>query len=92
MVRAVLERVLVDEAIEAVRQRAGHFGGATRAGAIHEALHPMVGKAMDPFAQRRIGKMERVRDRLEAVPFDDFAYGLGTPEHPSLFGLFQERV
>jgi hypothetical protein len=61
MVRAVRERVVVDEAIEVVRQRAGHCGGATRAGAIHEALHPMVGKAMDPFAQCRIGKMERVR-------------------------------
>jgi len=92
MARAVLERVVVDKAIEVVRQRTGHCGGATRAGTIREALHPRVGKAMDPFAQCRIGKMERVRDRLEAVPFDDFADGLGTPEHPGLFGLFQERV
>src|SRR3989442_11010296 len=92
MARAVLERVVVDKAIEVVRQRTGHGGGATRAGTIREALHPRVGKAMDPFAQCRRGKMERVRDRLEAVPFDDFADGLGTPEHPGLFGLFQERV
>ena len=92
MARTVLERVVVDKAIEVVRQRTGHCGGATRAGTVREALHPRVGKAMDPFAQRRIGKMERVRDRLEAVPFDDFADGLGTPEHPGLFSLFQERV
>jgi hypothetical protein len=88
----MLEWVLVDEAIEVVRQRAGHCGWASRAGAIREALDPMVGKAMHPFAQRRIGKMERVRDRLEAVPFDDFAHRLGTPEHPGLLGLFQEGV
>jgi hypothetical protein len=36
--------------------------------------------------------MERVRDRLEAVPCDDFAYGLGTPEHPRLLRLMQERI
>jgi hypothetical protein len=52
MARAVLERVLVNETIEVMRQRTGHFGWATRAGAIREALNPMVGKAMDPFAQR----------------------------------------
>ena len=92
MVRAVLERVLIDEAIEVVRQCTRHFRRSTGAGPIGEALHSLVGKAMDPFAQCRIGKMERVRDRLEAGPFDDFADGLGTPEHPGLFGLFQERV
>src|SRR2546425_9585477 len=59
MARAVLERVVVDEAIEVVHQRTGHCGGATRAGTVREALHPRVGKAMDPCAQRRIGKMER---------------------------------
>ena len=50
MAGAVLEWVVVDEAIEVVRQRAGHCGWATRAGAIREALDPMVGKAMHPFA------------------------------------------
>jgi len=92
MARAVLEWVLVDEAIEVVRQRAGHFRRATRARAVGEALHPLGGKAMDPFAQRGIGKVQRVRDRLEAVPFDDFAHGLGTAEHTGRFGLLQESI
>ena len=92
MARAVLERVVVDETIEGMCQRTGHVGGATRAGAIRETLDPMVGKAMDPCAQRRIGQMEGVRDRWEAGPFDDFAYGLGTPEHTGLLGLFQESL
>jgi hypothetical protein len=60
MAGAVLEGVLVDEPIEVVCQRAGHFGRATGAGAIGKALDPMVGKAMDPFAQRGIGKMQCV--------------------------------
>jgi len=47
---------------------------------------------MDPLAQRGIGKVQRVRDRLEALPFDDFAHRLGTAEDPSLCGLFQEGV
>jgi hypothetical protein len=34
MAGAVLKWVLVDEAIEMVRQLAGHFGRTTRAGAI----------------------------------------------------------
>jgi hypothetical protein len=88
MAGAVLKWVLVDEAIEMVRQRAGHCGRATRAGAVNEAWRALAGKAMDPFAQRGIGKVQRVRDRLEAVPFHDFAHGLGTPKHAGLFGLF----
>jgi len=51
-----------------------------------------VGKAMDPCAQRGRGKVQRVRDRLEAVPLDDVAHGLGTPKHAGLFGLLQERL
>lgn len=92
MARAVLERVLVDEAIEVVRQGTRHFRRSTGAGASRQALDPVVGKAMDPFAQRGIGKVQRVRDSLEAVPFDDFAHGLGAPKHAGLFGLFQESI
>jgi len=54
----VLEGGLVDEPVEVVGQLAGHFGRATRAGAIHQALHPLVGEAVDPLAQRRRGKVQ----------------------------------
>jgi len=86
MVGTVLERVVVDEAIEVVRQCTRHFRRSTRAGAIRQALDPVVGKAMAPCTQRGIGKVQRVRDGLEAVPFDDVAYGLGTLEHAGLLG------
>jgi len=57
MAGAVLERVLVDEPIEVVRQATGHFGRATGAGAIRQALDALAGEAMDPFAQRGRGKV-----------------------------------
>jgi len=92
MAGAVLERVLVDEPIEVVRQRTGHFGRATGAGAIHQALDSLVGEAMDPFAQRGIGKVERVGHGLEAVPFDDCAHRLGTAEDTGLLSLLEEGL
>jgi hypothetical protein len=92
MAGAVLEGVLVDEPIEVVRQRAGHFGWASGAGAIQQALDALVGKAMDPLAQRGIGKVQRVGHRLEAVPLDDLAHSLGTAEEASLLGLLEEGI
>jgi hypothetical protein len=92
MAGAVLEGVLVDEPIEVVRQRAGHFAGAAGAGAIPQALDALVGKAMDPLAQCRIGQVQRVGHRLEALPLDDFAHRLGTAEEAGLFGLLEEGI
>jgi len=88
----MLKRILIDEAIEVFFQFTGHCERSTGAGAVDEPLDPLVGKAMDPFTQRRIGKVQCVRDRLEALPFHDVAHGLGTPEHAGLLGLFQERI
>jgi hypothetical protein len=87
MVRAVLEWVLVEEAIKVVCQGTCHFRWATRARTVGEALHPLVSKAMDPFAERGIGKVQRVGDGLEALPADDITDGLGTPEDPGFLRL-----
>ena len=46
-----------------------------------------MGKAMNPLAQRGVGKLECVGDRLEALPFDDIAHGLGTTEDTGRFSL-----
>jgi hypothetical protein len=92
MAGAVLEGVLVDKPIEVVCQRTGDFGRATGAGAIHQALASLVGEAMDPLAQRGIGKVQRVGHRLEAVPLDDCAHGLGTAEDAGLLGLLEEGI
>ena len=88
----MLEGVCIDEAIEVLCQRAGDFGRATGARAIHETLRALVGKAVDPLAQRRIGKVQCVGDRLEALAFDDLAHGLCPTEDPGFFRLFEQGL
>jgi hypothetical protein len=90
MARAMLEGILVDEPIEVVCQLAGHFGWATGAGTVPQTLDPLVGEAMDPLAQRGIGKVQRVGHCLEAVSLDDFTHSLGPAEDPGLLRLLQE--
>jgi hypothetical protein len=92
MAGTMLERVWVDETINVVCQRTWHFGWATGAGAIHQALDPLVGEALDPLAQRRIGKVQRVGYRLETAPLDDLAHGLGTAEDARFLRLLEEGI
>jgi hypothetical protein len=60
VVGAVLERIWVDKAIEMVRQGLRHFRRSAGAGTISQTLDPMMGKALDPFPQGGIGKVQRV--------------------------------
>ena len=92
MKRAVVQRVVIDEAIEVLVQRARDLGRSARAGAVHEAWRPLVGTTMDPRAQRGIGKVPCIRDPLETLAFDDFTHGLGTAKDPRLFRLFHEGI
>jgi hypothetical protein len=88
----MLQGVLIDEAIEVLFQLARNFGRSTGARAIHQTLCALVGKAVDPFPEGRIGKVQRVGDRLEALPLDDVTHGLGAAEDTRLFRLFQEGI
>ena len=88
----MLQRVLIDEAIEVLCQCAGHFGRATGAGTIAQPLGALVGKAIDPLAEGRVGKRERIGDGLQAGPLDDFTDRLSATEDPGLFRLFQYRI
>jgi hypothetical protein len=88
----MLQGVLVDEAIEVLFQRAGDFGRSPGARAIHQPTRALGGKAIDPFAQRRIGKVQRIGDCLEALSCHNVADRLGTPEHTGLLGLPQEGL
>ncbi len=88
----MLEGVLIHEAIEVLFEGTGPFRGATRARAIHQPVHPLVGKAIDPLAESRIRKGECVRDGLETLPFHNVAHGLGTAEDAGFFGLLYESV
>jgi hypothetical protein len=89
---AVLQGVLIDEAIEVLFQLTGDFRRSTGAWAVDEALRALVGKAIDPLTQSGIGKRQGVGDGLEALAFDDFTHGLGTAEDAGFFGLLYEGV
>ena len=88
----MLQRVLIDEAIEVLCQCAGHCGRATGAGTIAQPLGALVGKAIDPLAEGGIGQRERIGDGLQALPFDDFTDCLSATEDSGLFRLFQYRI
>ena len=82
------ETGLRDETIEILVSLTGEFGRAARGRAIHESLRALAGRAMAPRAPGGIGKRERVRDGLEALPHDDGAPNSGTAEDTSVLSLF----
>jgi len=88
----MLPRVLIDEPIEVLGEFTGHFRWSTRPGAVDQAGRALGGKAIDPLAQRGIGKLQRVGNGLEALPLDNGAHGLSTAEDTCFFGLFHEGV
>ena len=61
---AVLQGVLIDEAIEVLFQLAGDFRRATRARAIDETRRALTGKAIDPLAEGGIGKLRSVSETV----------------------------
>ena len=85
----MFQGVLVDETIEVLFQRTGDFRWSPGAGAIHQPLRALGGKAIDPFTQRRIGKVQRIGDGLEAVPCHDGAHRLGATEDPGFLSLLK---
>src|SRR2546428_12389990 len=87
----ILQGVLIDEAIEMLFQLTSYFRWSTGAGTIEQALGALVGKAMQPFTQGRIRKLQRVRDVLDAPSFDDVPHSLGTAEGTPLVRRFQKR-
>jgi hypothetical protein len=83
----VLQGVLIDQAIEVLFQCARDFGRSPGARAVDEPPRTLVRKAVDPFTQGGIGKVQCVRDRLEPLPGDDSADRLGAPACPGFFRL-----
>jgi hypothetical protein len=92
MAGTVLQGILIDQAIEVLFQRAGHFGRSTGARAIPQTLGALFGKALYPFAQGRRRKMEGSRDGRGVLARDDFTDGLRTAKDPGFLGLFEHGV
>lgn len=90
--RTVREGGLVNEAIAGHGACTGHLRRSTGAGTVEPTLGALVGKTRDPRAESGIRTMPRVRDRVEALPCDHVAHGLGTAEDTGLLRLWHEGV
>jgi hypothetical protein len=88
----MLQGVWIDQTIEVLFQRARDVGRSSGARAIDYTLRAVGGKAIDPLAEGGIGQGEGVRDRLQAVAFDDLAHGLGTAEDAGFPGLLDADI
>jgi len=86
---AVLQGILIDEAIEVLRQRARDFGRSTGARAIPPALGSLLRKALHPLTQGRIRHVEGGGDGGDMVPRDHRMDGLGTAKDARLLGLLE---
>jgi hypothetical protein len=88
----MLQRVLIDEALEMLFKFARHLGGAPGTRAIEQALRPLPGKALPPFAQSRIREVEGRGNRVHVVACDDLTDRLGAAKDPGLLVLFEHGV
>jgi hypothetical protein len=92
MAGAVLQGVLIDEAIEVLFQRARDFGRATGARAIPQALGPLLRKALHPFSESGIGQVEGRGDGVDLLTCHDLTDGLRPAKDPRLLGLLQDGL
>jgi hypothetical protein len=88
----VLQGVLIDEAIKVLFQLARDFAGATGTWAVQQALGALLGKALHPFAEGRIGKVEQRGDGLDVVARNDLTDGLRTAKDPGFLRLLEHGV
>ena len=88
----MLQRVLIDEAIEVLFQLARDFGRSTGARAIPQARGALLRKALHPFPQGRIRQVEGGGDGGDMLPRDHRMDGLCTAKDPRLLGLLEEDV
>jgi hypothetical protein len=73
-------------------QRAGAVRRTTRTRALHTSRRPWLGTALDPRAEGGRGYGERVRNGLEARPWDHRAHGWGTAAAARRLGLWHAGV
>jgi hypothetical protein len=85
----MLEGVLIDETIQVLFEFTGHFARSTRARAIQQTLCPLIGKALHPFSESGIGKVEGLGDRVDVLARDDLTKGLSPAKDTGLFGLLE---
>jgi len=87
---AMLQGVLIDEAIEMLFQFTRHFGRSTGTGTIEQTLGPLIGKALHPFAQGRIRHAEGGGDGGDVLTRDHRMDGLCPAKDTRLLGLLEQ--
>jgi hypothetical protein len=88
----MVERVLIHQTVELLFQCAGHLARTTGARAIQQALGPLMGKALHPLSQGRIGEVEGCRDGIDVVPRSHRTDGLRPAKDPGLLRLFEHGL
>jgi hypothetical protein len=86
---AVLQGLLIDEAIAVLLQLARDCGRSTGARALSQARGTLLRKALHPFTPGRIRQVEGAGDGGEMVTRDHRMDGLGTAKDPHLLGLLE---
>jgi hypothetical protein len=88
----VLAWVLIDETLEVLCECARDLAWSPGTRLIHQACHALVGKALPPCAEGRIGKVAGCGDSMAMVPSDDRTDGLGAAKDAGLPGLLEHGV
>jgi hypothetical protein len=81
---------LVDKTVEVLFESTRDFARATGTWAVSQALRSLLGKALHPFAQGGVGKVERRRDGIDVRASNDFTHRLRTTKNARFFGLLQQ--
>jgi hypothetical protein len=89
---AVLQRVLIDQAMEVLCQLARDCGRSTGARAIQQALGPRLRTALHPFSECGIGHVEGRGDEVDMVACHDLTDGLRPAKDARLLRLLQDGL
>jgi hypothetical protein len=83
---------LINQAIEVLFQLAGDFAGSPGPRTISQALGALLGKALSPGAEGRIGKVAQRGDGIDVVAGNDFPDGLRAAKDARFLRLLEHGI
>jgi hypothetical protein len=86
------QRSLIDAAVERRCERTGHCARTTGAWASEPALRALLGTALAPLSQGRIGTVEGRGDGREVLARHHLTDGVGPTKAPGLLGLCESGL
>jgi hypothetical protein len=88
----MLERVLIDQALELVLKLTGHVGRSAATRAVQEAAGAFLSKALHPLSQSGVGEMEGVRNGFDGLPGDPLTDGLSPAKDAGFLRVLHEGM